>query len=218
MIYKILFIYLLTFSLLNAETFKEINPAPSKKMLENQLNAKPCSSPIVASEDISKSFKYGCFCGKNYPKIYNTSTQDVKILDKKQRVDIIESYFLVKPYDDIDAVCKQHDLCYLYQGKKAKVCNNAIYDELHILVDKFKDANQTVENRQCQNLSRDIASVFKTIFASADDQNSLFEIGMLFFNTSITIAHKTLEESIDTVINQGARYPKKDHKCLDKVK
>ena len=213
MTYKFLLILTLTFSLLNAETFKEINPAPSKKMLENQVSAQNCSFPMVANEDISKSFKYGCFCGKNYPKIYNTTTQDVRNLDKKQRVDIIESYFSVKPYDEIDAVCKQHDLCYLYQGRKAKICNDTIYDELHILIDQFKDDNQTIENKQCQNLSDDIASVFKTIFASSDDKENIFEFGMLMFNTSLTIASKTLEESIDTVIEQGKRYPEKGTKC-----
>lgn len=216
MFLKILLILPLFLSLLISETFKEINPAPTKKMIEIQKEAKDCSTPIVADEKVSKNFKYGCFCGKNYPKIYNTNTQDVRNLDKKQRVDIIKSYYTLKPYDDIDALCKQHDLCYLYQGKKAKVCNNAIYDELHILVDKFKDVNQTVENKQCQNLSTDIASVFKTIFTSTDDGNNIFEIGMLFFNTSITIANKTLEESIDTVIDQGVRYPEKDQKCLTK--
>ena len=216
MFLKILLILPLFFSLLLAETFKEINPAPTKKMVEIEKEAETCASPIAANEDISKKFKYGCFCGENYPKIYNTNTQDVRGLDKKQRVDIINSYFAVKPYDEIDAICKQHDLCYLYQGKKAKVCNNAIYDDLHLLVDKFKDSNQTVENKQCQNLSTDIASVFKTIFAVADDEKNLFDIGMLFFNTSITIANKTLEESIDTIVDQGARYPKKEYKCLTK--
>ena len=214
MFIKTLLILSLFLSLLISNTFQEINPAPTETMLKNELNAKPCANPAVANEAIMEDFKYGCFCGKNYPKIYNTASQDVKNLNKKQRVEVIESYFSVKPYDDIDAVCKQHDLCYLYQGKKAKVCNNAIYDELHILIDKFKDTNQTVENKQCQNLSSDIASVFKTIFTSADDENSMFEIGMLFFSTSITIANKALEESIDTVIDQGERYPQKDHKCL----
>jgi hypothetical protein len=213
---KILLILPLFFSLLVAETFEKINPAPTKKMIEIQKQAKACSQPITANEKVSKNFKYGCFCGKNYPKTYNTTSQDFRKLSQKQRKEIIESYFSLEPYDDIDAVCKQHDLCYLYQGKKAKICNNAIYDELHLLVDKFKTAENTPKNKQCKNLSSDIASVFKTIFAPADDEDNLFEIGMLFFNTSITIANKTLEESIDTIIDQGERYPKKDQKCLTK--
>jgi chaperonin cofactor prefoldin len=102
----------------------------------------------------------------------------------------------------------------LYQGKKAKACNNAIYDELYLLINKFEEANQTLENKQCQNLSSDIASVFKTIFTTADDENSIFQLGALLFNTSLTVARKTLEESVDTIIEQGARYPQKDKKCL----
>ena len=213
MYFKILIILALTFSSLYSTVFEKINPPPTEIMLKNQLKANSCSAPIAANEELSEDFKYGCFCGKEYPKVYNTSTQDFKKLDKKQRLELIESYFLVKPYDDIDAVCKQHDLCYLYQGKQAKSCNNAIYNDLHNLVKKFKKLNQTVENKQCQNLSLDIASVFKTIFASADD-TSIFDMGSLMYHTAVSLASKTLEESVDTILDQGKLYPNKNYKCL----
>jgi len=211
---KALFTITLTLSLLTATTFKDITPNPTDKMLENQRNAKLCSSPVVANEEIREDFKYGCFCGSNYPNIDKNSTKDFRKLTYEQRIKTIESYYKIKPYDDIDTVCQQHDICYLYQGKKAKICNNLIYDDLHLLVDSFKEKNDKIENKQCQYLSYDIASVFKTIFTPVDDEVGMFDFGMRMFTTTITVANKTFEESVDTIIEQGPRYPKENHKCL----
>ncbi|CAA6813879.1 MAG: Unknown protein [uncultured Sulfurovum sp.] len=214
MTYKFLLIFTLSFSLLTATDFKDINPAPNKTMLENQSHAKDCTSPAPANEDISESFKYGCFCGEDYPKMDANESKDFRRLRKKERIKVIESYFLVKPYDDIDAVCMQHDICYLYRGKKARTCNRAIYSELRDLRHQFKTENEPKKDEQCSHLATDIASVFQTIFASSDDKTGFFEFGSLLFNTTLTIAEKTLEESIDTIIDQGKRYPKKDEKCI----
>jgi len=214
MFYKTLFTLLVTTSLFYAETFNEVNPKPTKTMLENITNAKVCATPNVAEEKISEDFKYGCFCGKYHPNIEGNRSGIYREIDKKERLKVIEAYYKVKPYDDIDAICQQHDICYFYQGKNAKVCNDAIYDELHLLVDKFKKNKKKTQHRQCRYLAHDMASVFRTIFAIADDENNIFDISSSMLNTSIILANKTFEEVIDTVIEQGSRYPKKDYKCL----
>ncbi|CAA6814423.1 MAG: Unknown protein [uncultured Sulfurovum sp.] len=214
MLYKFLLLSSLMFLQLNAIDFKEINPKPSKTMIENQYKAQHCSSPFIANEKISEDFKYGCFCGKDYPQINNDEIKDFRKLTKAQRAKIIESYFLIKPYDDIDAICQQHDICYLYQGNKTKTCNRAIYSELKNLNKQFKEEKNTLHKQQCRHLASDIASVFKTIFASGDDENGMFEMGALFFNTSLTMAQKTVEKSIETILGKGSRYPKANTKCL----
>ncbi|CAA6807220.1 MAG: Unknown protein [uncultured Sulfurovum sp.] len=212
--YKLLFALTLTFSLLNGYSFEKINPSPSKKMLENQLKAQTCTSPVMASETISEDFKYGCFCGKNYPITDNNKTKDFRKLKKNERIKLIETFYSIKPYDDIDKICMQHDICYLYKGKKSKACNRAIYSELKSLSKEFKVHNELKKNRQCKYLSNDIASVFRTIFASSDDKMNMLEFGSLMFNTSITIAQKTVEKSFETVTQQDQRYPPKEERCL----
>ena len=214
MFYKTLLIFTLILTLAHADNFKRVNPNPDDTMLENQKNAKPCSSPIEANEELSEDFKYGCFCGKKYPKIDDNSTEDFRELSKEKRVELIEKFYAVEPYDDIDAICMQHDICYLYKGKKAKVCNDTIYDELYDIAEEFDDANKTLENEQCRNLSVDMASVFKTFFAMADDEDSIFDFGMSMISTGITVANKGLQESVDTFSDNEDRYPKNGHKCL----
>jgi hypothetical protein len=209
---------ILTMTLLSAfiyaETFKKVNPEPTKTMLENIAKAKTCATPAPANEKVAEDFKYGCFCGKYHPMIEGNESKMYKKLNKEARIKVIEKYYEVKPYDDIDAVCQQHDICYFYQGKNAKVCNEAIHHELRVLVDKFKSKNKVKKNKQCQKLAYDMASVFKTIFTSADDENNPLELGNLMFNTSVTIANKTFEESLDTIIDIGPLYPPQGHQCL----
>ena len=212
MFYKILFIFIVATAFIYAENFSRVNPKPTIKMLENQANATPCASPVMAKDEITDQFKYGCFCGKNYPNVDKNSTVSFTKLNKAERIKRIESFYLIEPYDEVDAICQQHDICYLYRGKRAKRCNDTIYDELHTLAYKFREADDKLHNRQCYNLSSDMASVFRTIFASADDQDTLFEAGMLLLSTSITMANKTFQESIDLMIRHQVRYPK--HKCI----
>lgn len=135
---KLLFIVTILTPSLYAESFQQVNPAPTKTMQENIKNAQPCPNPAPATENISGEFKYGCFCGKNYPIIADNEPKAYKKLDKQERLEMIEEYYKVKPYDDIDAVCQQHDICYFYKGKNAKSCNEAIHHELRSLVDAFR--------------------------------------------------------------------------------
>ncbi len=214
MFYRILILFMVSFSAIFANSFEKINPAPTTKMVQNQAKAKICPNPLPADEKLSEEFKYGCFCGKNYPDIKDENEEDFRKLTKAQRVKLIEQYYLIKPYDAIDAICQQHDICYLYQGKRAKVCNDAIYHDLEALATKFRVNGTIKKEEQCSYLASDIASVFTTIFASAEDEDNIFEIGALFFNTGITLAHKTFEESLDTVMKKQKRYPPKEERCL----
>ena len=214
MFYRIVFIFTLIFNLSHATTFKEVNPKPTKTMLENQKNAHLCPHPIEAKEEISEEFKYGCFCGKDYPKVDKNDKKDFRDLNETVRLERIEKLFKIKPYDDLDTVCMQHDICYLYQGKEAKVCNRAIYDDLSSISDTFEEKNATLENEQCMNLADDMASVFQTFFTLADDEDSLFDLGISMMTTGITVTNKFIQESVDTINDQGDRYPKNGHRCL----
>jgi len=212
---KILFISTLTLTLTTATPLEKIAPTPTKEITNLIDTAKPCAFPIKASHKLTDNFKYGCFCGKEYPKLDSNRTKDFKKLTKSERYHEILTLYSTKPFDDIDKTCQQHDICYLYYGRKAKVCNDVIYDRLSNLADAFGDeTNQTLHNEQCSNLSSDMASVFKTFFAMADDEDSIFDFGMLMMNTGIIAGNKALQESVDIVINSKERYPKEDTKCL----
>jgi len=179
------------------------------------LYAKPCENPAVASDDLNTKFRYGCFCGKNYPNIEHSSKKSYKDLNTTERKELIEEYKKIDAYDDIDEVCKEHDICYISHGRKAKVCNDRIYNQLKIMEKKFYQASDNnVTNEQCKNLAFDIGSVFDTIFSPSDDENTIFDLGMLMFNGAITATNKVVQESADTISDNPPRYPALHEKCL----
>jgi len=213
MFYKILLTSTLLLTLINADSFQKLTPPLTKEITQIINNAHVCTFPLKASHKLTDNFKYGCFCGKEYPKLDSNKTDDFKKLTQNERQDEILKLYSIKPFDDIDKSCQQHDICYLYYGKKAKVCNDAIYDDLSELADLFK-INQTLKDEQCSNLSTDMASVFKTFFAMADDEDSIFDFGMLMVNTGIIAGSKVMQESVDIMTKSEERYPRRGQQCL----
>ena len=51
--------------------------------------ANSCENPAVASDDLNTQFRYGCFCGKNYPTIEHPSKKAYKELNTTQRQELI---------------------------------------------------------------------------------------------------------------------------------
>jgi len=179
------------------------------------LYANSCKNSAVASDDLNTQFRYGCFCGKNYPNIEHPSKKNYKDLNITQRQELITEYMKIDAYDDIDEVCKEHDICYIRHGREAKVCNDKIYTQLNNIEEMFKKVNDiNVTTEQCKNLAFDIGSVFHTIFSPADDENTIFDFGMLIFNGAITASNKVVQESVDTISDNPPRYPALNEKCL----
>ena len=184
-------------------------------LLFTHLYASSCKNPAVASDDLNKKFRYGCFCGEHYPNIEHSSKKGYKELNKAQREELIEEYIKIDAYDDIDEVCKEHDICYIQHGREAKVCNDTIYNKLNIIEEKFyKASDENITNEQCQNLAFDIGSVFHTIFSPSDDEDTMFDFGMLMLNGAITASNKVVQESADTISDNAPRYPALNEKCL----
>lgn len=184
-------------------------------LFSTYIYADSCPHPAVASDNINKKFRYGCFCGKNYPNIEHPSKKSYRELNKTQRKELIATYQKIDSYDDIDEVCKEHDICYIIHGKEAKVCNDKLYNQLTIIQNKFDaKSDDNITNKQCKNLAYDIASIFYTIFSPADDEDTLFDFGMLMFNGAVTAGNKILQESVDTINRDNKpRYPLSGERC-----
>jgi len=180
-----------------------------------QLHATPCSDPAIANDDLSKKFRYGCFCGENYPDLKHPSKKSYRDLNSTESQELVDLYKETEPYDDIDKACQKHDICFISHRRKAKECNEAIYNKLNEIEDKFGAYSEdNVSNDQCKNLAFDIGSVFNTIFSPSDDDDSIFDFGMLMVNSGITVANKGMQETGDTFSDNDPRYPAKGVKCL----
>lgn len=196
-----------------SDEFSKINPPLNTHMQSNEYNATLCINPAEAEDRFDASFRYGCFCGKNYPNIQHPSQKPYYLLDYSQRDELIAQYYSIKPYDDIDEACMQHDICYIYQGRATEACNDAFYHKLQTLATHFNSRQkESPQARECQALALDIASVFRTVFGVGDDASKI-RWGMFAMTTPFTIANKAMQKS-SRKFSDGAGYPKKGAKCL----
>ena len=79
---------------------------PNIGQAELLRHAKPCN-PAAQPTGLKyyTEWKYGCFCGEGHPGY------------KK-----IEEYYSVKPKDDIDIACREHDVCWVLNGENDGHC------------------------------------------------------------------------------------------------
>ena len=214
-------ILLLTFALsLGAgDHFSDLNPPLTDEMKQNQLHAKECKNPAIAEEKFDKTFRYGCFCGENYPDIKDPSLKPPEYLTYTQRKALIARYYAIKPYDTIDAACMQHDICYIYNGTDNQECNDAFYATLRNIYeayDKTKEGQEAgTKAWRCKILASDMSSIFRTIFTAGDDISaSRFSIFAII--TPFTIANKIMQKSALSV-SERSGYPLPFERCTVKV-
>lgn len=217
---KIFFVITLCFVTLFGEQFSDILPPPTPIMIKNQYNAKECANPANANKRYESSFRYGCFCGEDYPDIKHSSLQDYKKLTTKQREELIEEYFKIKPYDAIDTACMNHDICFIYQAKEDQACNDALYMQLKKIENLYradlKSRNYDTKEKRCQILASDMSSVFKTVFGAGDNisDSELFIFGM---TTPFSFSAKMFQKMGQSMTSSDD-YPLEGERCDIEIK
>jgi len=212
----IILVLLLFVNDLYSNDFERLNSSPTQEMLLNRENAKLCNNPAMAKENFDNDFKYGCFCGKNYPYIKSDTKKDYKDLNRRERDKLITKYYAIKPYDDIDNLCMQHDICYIYEGREDQLCNDVLYSEMRLLSNKFyeeaRGQNSDSKAMRCERLSSDIAVIFKTIFGAGNNL-SMMRFGMfMMVNTPMTVMSKAVQK-MSHGMNNSPLYPFQNEKC-----
>ena len=172
-------------------------------------NVTVCESPSVALNKFSKNFRYGCFCGANYPAMEHASNKSYKDLNSTQSKELVATYNKVKAYDDIDEACKQHDICYIENKKNSQTCNDTLYSSLKQLKRTFRSQEQRSDPKQkrCRVLASDMSAVFKTIFTQGDGL-SIPRLSVFSMNTPMVMLQKGITKS---------KYPLFGETCLVNV-
>jgi len=141
----------------------ELTP-PSSRMLRRALaHAEVCSDPAPARVNVSPGFRYGCFCGSGYPGLARETGKRPKDMTPREREKLIARYYAVKPMDAIDAACRAHDVCWIWNGRHAVACNEAFGSAMRALRGDFKDAGQS----RCANLALDMQMAASYVLPSA---------------------------------------------------
>lgn len=83
-------------------------------------------------------FRYGNFCGKNWPaRRSNVPSEEVAALQS------------IPPIDSLDAACKGHDICYATFGDGTPQCDDILLSEMRRM--RFSDS-------RCQSIALNIAA------------------------------------------------------------
>lgn len=212
-------ILLLAVSISAKDHFSDLNPPLTEQMKQNRAHAKECKNPAIAEEKFDKTFRYGCFCGENYPDIKDPSLKPPEYLTYTQRKALIARYYAIKPYDSIDKACMQHDICYVYNGTDNQECNDAFYATLRDIYDAYEKTEEGqkpgTKAWRCKILASDMSSIFRTIFTAGDDISaSRFSIFAMI--TPFTIANKMIQKSALSV-SERSGYPLPFERCTVKA-
>ena len=197
------------------DPFADLNPPLTPQMQKAKTAARECSHPAMAEEKFDKSFRYGCFCGEDYPKIKLTLDKPLEAYTYSERKAVIARYYAIKPYDSVDAACQAHDICYIYNGEDDQECNDAFYRRLRQIYDAYdhtpEGGKPGTKAWRCRMLASDLAAIFKTIFTAGDDISaSRFSIFAMI--TPFTIANKMVQKSALS-FSERSGYPLPNERC-----
>ena len=84
----------------------------------------------VTTRNTDEPWSYGNFCGPGWPDIESTSTQD--------RIDKLTA---IQSADDIDEMCKEHDICYVSRGRNDVQCDKDL--RRNMLAMQFEPAHKS---------------------------------------------------------------------------
>ena len=96
--------------------------------------------PAPAKFELSRTFKYGCFCGEKWPAIEIPVGAPSKGMPPEQMEKLIAEYYGIEPIDDIDAACQAHDVCWLKSGFPWRKCNTQFIEMLAFIRIEFEQA------------------------------------------------------------------------------
>ena len=160
------------------------NPANSREedvptlMHKLATQARPtataCANPEWAKHGISSDFKYGCFCGKDYPGYQHPSGKPESDLNRQERIELAAQYYATAPYDDLDAACQAHDVCWLLSGRSEFGCNEILVKSLDQLGQGWQGELAAMPIRwgspekapyqfRCSNLASDVRLATSTV-------------------------------------------------------
>ncbi|HET9298783.1 MAG TPA: hypothetical protein VFO11_02485 [Candidatus Polarisedimenticolaceae bacterium] len=141
----------------------ELAPPSSRTLRRALARAEVCADPAPARVKVSPGFRYGCFCGGGYPGLARETGKRPKDMSSHEREKLIARYYAVKPVDALDEACRDHDVCWIWNGRHAVACNQAFGSTMRALRGTFKDAGQD----RCANLALDMQMAASYVLPSA---------------------------------------------------
>lgn len=187
-------------------------PVDCKEMLSSKDAS--CSPPPRARHKIDRNFKYGRFCGANYPGLLPASGKDENSLTDQERLDVAKNYYRIRPVDDIDAVCREHDVCWLLNPANKLSCNDKYVKSMDRIRSDLEGQigwfDVDTPQFRCSQLALDIS--FASTFMQSNSTDKASEIGVSLaklFTAPVTV----LYAMVFVLSNGFENYPRDIERC-----
>lgn len=143
----------------------------------------PC---FPAKVELNEEFKYGCFCGKGHPSIPFPRDVPFSQLPLEEQKNLIQKYKSIRPVDDVDFLCQEHDICWLTKGDGNSGCNEHFTNELSWLYNDFTNVDRYNYDYSigkvfsaCAKLAADLITVSGTFLMESRDTGIMSQRGMI---------------------------------------
>ena len=189
-------------------------------------NSQKCGAPVAGRVNLSPSFRYGCFCGREWPK--PTRLEKEKKFDSMslpEKAEVLKYYFKIRPIDDIDLACRDHDVCYLINGDYNADCNKALMNQMKFIHDVMDGISQSNSQRnnipltktkewRCKILAHDIYGVYLTIFATNNTDDPVNDYSLDVVRGAFTPVVVAAAAAFRSSIWSSDPYPHEDERCI----
>lgn len=115
----------------------KLYPADTEDLRTAKREAKTCANPAFPRMADGNEFKYGCFCGANHPAHASGSMGALSSLSPTDKATLVAKYFGALPFDDLDSLCRDHDVCWIINGGPTRDCNEHFGHEMLKIASDF---------------------------------------------------------------------------------
>jgi hypothetical protein len=186
-----------------------LRPVQSETLFAALAAARECSTPVVARVRLSKDFRYGCFCGMGHPAI--PTPDGTSLMERVKR------YYLIKPIDDTDSICRDHDVCWILRGEGDGDCNDELFERLKYLREGLSDSRSfsDTDNTQfrCEVLALDMRAIFLTVFVESNYASPGKHAGSALARFLLTWTFAPLYGLTRAPLWASDRYPREGERC-----
>ena len=119
---------------------------------------------------------HGNFCGPGHPAVHNATN-----------IENVIELMTIKPFDDIDAACRRHDICYTVAGYFNQTCDAWLVSEVRRMNFRYSDEHQRMF---CNQLQFGMVSAGKIAFTRTPTSRTGNPLSDAFSDTVNYLAHQ----------------------------
>jgi len=174
----------------------------------------PPGVPATPEVGNTRNWLYGFFCGANWPPVVEGQNNELSkmgytvIQYSQNKQEMLEQYRKITPKDDIDNLCREHDMCWIKRGDGHFECNE-------LFLERIEKLRFDWEDDKCEQVKSAITTAFSSGQVPVKTADNMEEA------EKVTKVRKIFDAPffatmgpIQLVLDVAIGYPGPDKKCV----